>query len=366
MSTSLLGAATSFQIVALLRGGVDWITTIAGGDRNCAAAVIADATHGPNDGISCQNRGQQQRRGEGVVGWALKNWQLQQCVRPNTLINKGVVVASIVKECLNSKRIFYHPFFGREVFPPPYRPQHVSIDAVRRVWKEDVCVSGGWNVDRAQRWRVVIENSTTTINVSLNLLDASKDGGYIFKNKSPKMFNNFNAAVAGYLMSAAHVHIGWQHFLVVEGGGGVKPVEMQREFRPFSIWAIRNVKCKTGDDEWEREKKQLYGYISKRNSRTCVCVEECIAVLRDIWYEIFFSSTSISDQICIWPCLLDSYSCCVLYLQLFPRLRERKFWILFLHLFWDDCRRVWTWSKRNKARSSSIYLATLIAFVMFT
>jgi hypothetical protein len=47
--TSLLGAATSFRIVALQRGGVDWITTIAGGDRNCAAAVIADATHGPND-----------------------------------------------------------------------------------------------------------------------------------------------------------------------------------------------------------------------------------------------------------------------------------------------------------------------------
>jgi hypothetical protein len=46
-----LGAATSFRIVALQRGGVDWITTIAGGvgDRNCAAAVSADATHGPND-----------------------------------------------------------------------------------------------------------------------------------------------------------------------------------------------------------------------------------------------------------------------------------------------------------------------------
>jgi hypothetical protein len=52
-----------------------------------------------------------------------------------------------------------------------------------------------------------IENSTTTINVSPNLLNASKDGGYIFKNKSPKRFNNFNAAVAGYLMSAAHVYI---------------------------------------------------------------------------------------------------------------------------------------------------------------
>lgn len=39
-----------------------------------------------------------------------------------TLINKGVVVASIVKECLNSKRIFtIHPppFLGGEFSPLP-------------------------------------------------------------------------------------------------------------------------------------------------------------------------------------------------------------------------------------------------------
>lgn len=44
-----------------------------------------------------------------------------------TLINKGVVVASIVKECLNSKRIFTIHLFWEGSFPP-YRPQHVSID----------------------------------------------------------------------------------------------------------------------------------------------------------------------------------------------------------------------------------------------
>jgi hypothetical protein len=70
--TSLLRAATSFRIVALQRGGVDWITTIAGGIEIVRLLLLRTRHTGPMTLISCQNRGQQQRGG-GVVGWALKN-----------------------------------------------------------------------------------------------------------------------------------------------------------------------------------------------------------------------------------------------------------------------------------------------------
>jgi hypothetical protein len=38
-----------------------------------------------------------------------------------------------------------------------------------------------------------IQQQQLTSHSFLNLLNASKDGGCIFKNKSPKRFNNFNA-----------------------------------------------------------------------------------------------------------------------------------------------------------------------------
>ncbi len=163
---------------------------------------------------------------------------------------------------------FYHPpstFFGRGVFPPT----DPSMFPLTSSW-EDVWV--GWlkcrscGTVKSCYWKF----NSTTINVSLNLLDASKDGGYIFKNKSPKRFNNFNARRLRVIECLLHTYTyRVTTFLIVGGEGEWNRLKCNVSSALLSIWAIRNVKCKTGD-EWERKNNSTGTYQNETKEHVCV------------------------------------------------------------------------------------------------
>ncbi len=142
-----------------------------------------------------------------------------------------------------------------------------------------MCVSGGWNVDRAERWRVVIENSTTTINVSLNLLDASKDGGYIFKNKSPKRFNNFNARRLRVIECLLHTYISGDNISYSRRGEWNRlKCNVSSTLSLSGRFEMSNAKPATR----EREKTTLRVHIKTKLKN--MCVEECS---RAAWYLVW-------------------------------------------------------------------------------